>query len=266
MMKILKFIGILLSAAILFTACEKENNDLSKKALLEFKCYNPLVSDLKSTQGKKLTQDNPDLLGDTTEVDMISIKWTIGDVWVSQGEVQEGDEDKLEWIRLTDETNTTMKLFEEYSFPAKEIPAGEYKSVKITFRNVFYRQVKAVSDPFPVYYLLETMGSREDACDPDDTSWARTNYFSTGGNFYLDENDKFKSANPNEKVGGFTLEEGKKANLYWRLGAGATEKCRFFLIDKNGNRQWDCGIDKLDVEVPENFVEAMWDFVVEYVE
>lgn len=263
-MKILKLTGILMSAAILFTACEKENNDLSKKGLIEFKCINPLVTDLKSTLGKKLIQDNPPLPGDTTEVDMISLKLTIGDVWVSKDEIKAGNTDNLDWIRLTDKTNTTMKLFEEYSFPAKEIPAGDYISIKVTFRNVFYRQVKAVSNPALVYYLLETMGSSEDSCDPEDTSWAKTNYFSSGGNFSLDENEKtFKLENPNEKVGGFTIEEGKKANLFWRFGAGATEKCEMFLIDKNKNGKWDCGEDKLKIECPPSVV-AMWDFVVEY--
>jgi hypothetical protein len=34
-------------------------------------------------------------------------------------------------------------------------------------------------------------------------------------------------------------------------------------MDENGNLEWDCGVDYIDIECPPE-VEYMWDFVVEY--
>lgn len=206
---------------------------------------------------------NPALIGDTTETYMTSIKFYIGDVWISQDEVKAGDPDELEWIRLTSYTNTENKLFEDYSFSAVEIPAGTYQSIKITFRNVFYRYTQLISDPTITYELLETMGSWTDPCNENDTTWARTNYFGSDGNHIMNDGDVFELVSEGEKLGGFSIEPSKTAVVSWRLGAGATEPCVNYLIDENGNRQWDCGIDYIEDECPPE-MEYMWDFVVEY--
>jgi len=265
-MKIMRILIIIILSTVLFVSCTKETvtDPVSDtKGVLEFKCINPMVSLLKNLNSNAKISANPPLVGDTTVTINTSLILTIGDVWVSQGEVRDGGTDNLEWIRLTDVTNTTLKLFEDYSFPAKELPAGDYKSIKVTFKNIWYRQVKLVSDPTVVYELLETMGSSSDPCDPNDTTWIKPNYFAPGGNFSLGEDGKFHLASAGEKVDGFTIKEGKKANVFWRLGAGATEPCINYLIDKNSNRQWDCGIDEVKIECPPSVI-YMWDFVVEY--
>jgi len=209
----------------------------------------------------KANDGNPKLVDEITETIMTSMKLGIGDVWVSQGVVREGEPDNLEWIKLTKDTNYELKLFEDYTFPAVELPAGEYKSIKIKFRNIFYRHCKLISDPNVVYELLETMGSSTDPCDPADTSWAPDDYFSTGGNFSLVDG-KFKLGSAKEKVGGFTIKSGKTAKILWRLGGGVVATCVNKLIDINGNLEWDCDIDDIDIEcTPE--VEYMWDFVVQ---
>jgi len=235
----------------------------SETGFLEIRCFNPLVSTPKSDI-KMLKSDflNPQLVGDTTETIMISMKFGIGDVWVSQDEVKAGEPDNLKWVKLTTTTNTELKLFEDYSFPAVEIPAGTYKSIKITFRNILYRIVELSSDSSVKYELLETMGSTFDPCDSNDESWTQANYFSTDGNHRL-ENEVFVLAASGEKVGGFTVQSGKKAMITWRLGAGVTETCTNYLIDKNGNREWDCGVDDIKIECPPS-VQYMWDFLVDY--
>jgi hypothetical protein len=157
-----------------------------------------------------------------------------------------------------------MKLFEEYSFPAKEIPTGEYKSIKISFRNIFYRQLKLASDTKVIYELLETMGSSTDPCNPNDTTWARTNYFLQGGNHYLNSSGVFQLASDGEKIAGFKIGAGKITSITWRLGAGSTDICTISLIDKNGNRVWDCGVDDVEIECPPT-VKYMWDFQIAYI-
>ncbi len=263
-MKTKTIIIALFSALLLFTGCEKDSSE-TQQGSLEIRCINPITSNIKDNSQilkVKSRLSNSQLVGDTTETIMISMKIGIGDVWVSQDEVKVGEPDNLTWVKLTKKTNTELKLFEDYTFPATEIPVGTYKSIKITLKNNYYRVLQLSSDPTVIYEILETMGSSSDPCDPNDESWARVNYFSTDGNHYLIDGE-FKMAAPGEKVGGFTIQSDKKAILTWRLGAGATETCTNYIIDTNGNREWDCGIDDIDIECPPS-VQQMWDFVVEY--
>ncbi|MDD2635261.1 MAG: hypothetical protein PHW82_07150 [Bacteroidales bacterium] len=265
-MKTIKFIGTILCAAVLLSGCNKDddtNNDLPTNGLIEFKCINPLANNLKNALSIKALLSNPPLVGDTTATYLTSWNWTVGDVWVSQGEVKAGETDNLEWIRLTNVTNQESKLFEDYTFPAKEIPVGNYKSIKITFKNIFYRHVQLISDPSVKYELLETMGSWTAPCDPNDDSWAATNYFSSDGNHALNTNGVFELVSQGEKIGGFNIIGDKKATISWRFYAGVTTPSINYLIDQNNNLEWDCGVDLLIDESPPE-LKYMWDFVVEY--
>ncbi len=251
---------------ILSMGCNKEdgsNDNVKTTGTIEFKTFNPLATVNKSISALELFSPNPPLTGPTTTTETTSFLFCVGDVWVSQGEVKDGEPNNMDWVRLTSFTNTEDKLFEDYTFEVQEIPIGSYKSVKITFRNVFYRYAKLVSDPSIAYELLETMGSYSSPCDVNDTSWAKTNYFGPDGNHILGDNNLFVLDRPGEKLGGFNIDSDKKAIITWRLGAGATTPCTTLLIDKNNNLEWDCGIDDMDfICPPENIL--MWDFLVEY--
>lgn len=261
-MKKTVFFTVSIIFALFIMACGGEESSENDKntGTLKFKTINP-VNSKEAVVLKAVT--NPKLTGATTEVYTTSLKLAIGDVWVSQGEVKEGASDDLEWIRLTDSTNTEIKLFEDYSFSAKEIPAGTYKSIKITFRNVFYRYAELISDTSVKYELLETMGSWKDACDENDESWAKTNYFGPDGNHAVNKDEFFELVSEGEKVGGFTIEAGKTAVVSWRLGAGVTTPCTTYLIDENDNLEWDCGVDRMEFDCPPE-AKYMWDFVVQY--
>lgn len=251
---------VLLCSLILIVGCDKE-----KTGLLQFKTLISMPSGKKSAVLLKSTTSNPQLTGDSTATISTSLKLTIGDVWISQEEVKAGDSDNLDWIRLTSVTNTEQKLFEDYSFSIVEIPEGTYKSIKITFRNVFYRYVQLVSDPSVKYELLETMGSWTTPCDEADTTWATTNFFGPDGNHKLNDKGLFELVSSGEKIGGFNIEANKTAIVSWRLGAGYTGTCYTYLIDVNSNLVWDCGVDRMEFEcLPESEYIYMWDFLVEY--
>jgi hypothetical protein len=252
-------------AMIVIGGCADEGGSGAGDAtgIIEFRTLNPLRSGLSKAALSKSTQTNPSLVGDTTAAYTTSFMLCVGDVWVSQQEVQAGQPDDLEWIRLTTATNTEHKLFEDYSFPPVEIPAGTYTSIKITFRNLFYRYAQLVSDTAVAFELLETMGSWTDTCDLNDTSWARTNYFGPDGNHALGADSLFEVVAEGERLGGFSIEAGRTAVVSWRLGAGVTQPCTTYLIDENGNREWDCGVDRMDFVCPPEAI-YMWDFVVQY--
>ena len=258
----------ILCFGLLFSSCKKSSDSggtVTTKGLIKFKTSNPMASSSKSALLLKSSLANPSLTGDTTLTQSTSFKLCIGDVWVSQSEVKAGGTDNLVWTRLTSITNKEAKLFEDYSFTATEIPVGTYKSIKITFRNIFYRYLQLVSDPSVKYELLETMGSWTSPCDANDTTWARTNYFGPDGNHTLNSNNIFELVSAGEKLGGFSIEANKTAIVSWRLGAGYTGISYTYLIDENNNREWDCGVDRMEFKfVPEEENMYMWDFVVAY--
>ena len=271
-MRTLKFCSVLLVTLLFFSACFR-SSDTEEKGWLEFATSNPVTMGKTAAFSKAAAIANPPLTGDSTAIYTTSLLLCVGDVWVSKGKVQHGSPDTLEWIRLTDTTNKETKLFEDYSFSRIEVPAGDYRSIKLTFRNVFYRYGHLVADTTVTFRLLETMGSYFDACDSTDTSWAQTNYFGPDGNHTLTLHNEdmsgtgnsllFELNQPGEKIDGFSIEAGRTAVVTWRLGAGATTPCTTYLIDNNGNRRWDCGVDNMEfVCPPENIY--MWDFVVTY--
>ncbi len=257
-------LSVLLCALIPMTGCTEDSvtDGEDGTGILTFRTLNPLSSG-STGAGLAKTAVNPPLTGDTTATHMTSLKLAIGDVWVSTGEVTAGQPDDLEWIRLTSVTNTELRLFEDYSFSEVAIPAGTYRSIKLTFRNVFYRYAQLISDPSVAYELLETMGSWTSPCDENDASWATTNYFGVDGNHKINDSGVFELVSAGERLGGFTIEAGRTASVSWRLGAGSTQPCINYLIDENGNLAWDCGIDRIEFECPPDF-EYMWDFVVDY--
>jgi hypothetical protein len=260
-MKKLIIIALLTVLSVFICSCGEgeDNGEENNTGVLQFKMTNSVKSS-ETIALKAVT--NPKLTGESTAVYTTSMKLVIGDVWVSQDEVKAGGTDDLEWVRLTTVTNTEPKLFEDYSFSDIEIPAGTYKSIKISLGNVFYRYAELISDPSVKYELLETMGSWEDACDENDKSWADTNYFGPDGNHVL-KGDVFEMVTEGEKIGGFTIEPDKTAVVSWRLGAGVTTPCTTYLIDENANLEWDCGVDSMEFDCPPE-VKYMWDFVVEY--
>lgn len=263
-MRSISIVPIMLCSLMILTSCDIGNNDNDiKNGVIQFQTLNSISSVNKSTGLVTVLGANPALTGSTTETLTTSFILTIGDVWVSQQEVKAGNSDHLDWVRLTAVTNKEPKLFEDYTFSAMEIPEGTYKSIKITFRNVFYRYAQLVSDPMVKYELLETMGSWTDACDVNDTTWAKTNYFGTDGNHLVNDLGVFELVAPGEKIDGFSIEAGKTALVGWRLGAGVTTPCTTYLIDENENLTWDCGIDRMDFVCPPDAI-YMWDFVIEY--
>lgn len=262
-MKTYSILCAFLIIAFILLQCSVNNDDKKDddNGILIFQTVNSFTNN-PDQQAGLLKVSNPALTGDTTETINTSLIIGIGDIWVSQDVVKSGESDNLDWVKLTNTTNTELILFEDYTFDPIEIPSGEYKSIKLTLRNIAYRLTELISDPAIKYELLETMGSSTDPCDENDESWAKTNYFSEDGNHQLIDGE-FELVAEGEKVGGFDIEPERTTNLTMRLGAGVTTPCINYLIDKNGNREWDCGTDDIIIECPPE-VQYMWDFLVDY--
>lgn len=263
-MRIIKLFCVAICVCLFFfLSCKNDDNNSGDKGILRFKTSNPLFPDGSNGFARLMSVvNNPALTGDTTATLSTEFMICFVDIWVSTGVVKAGVKDTLEWIKLTSVSNYDHKFFHAYTFPDVELPAGEYKSIKVQLKNIFWRYCQLVDDPTVAYELLETMGSWTDTCDVTDTT-TRYNFFGPAGNYFRDINDEYVLASDGEKVAGFVIEPNKTAIITWRLGAGATEPCTTYLIDENGNREWDCGIDRMHFVCPPG-VEYMWDFVVDY--
>lgn len=266
LMKTFLHFFLAITISVICCTCSKDRGGVGT---IQFRMVNPVVPKSQSNLQKALSNPqinslqapyvNPDLTGDVTQTTMVTLKFCVGDVWVSTGEVKAGGTDDLTWVRLTTTTNQELKNFEDYTFPPVEIPAGTYKSIKITLKNRLYRVVRLNSNPTVKYELLETMGSSQAPCNDNDESWVAPNYFTEAGNHKL-SGGVFVVDNSGEKLRGFKMESGKTVTLSWRLGAGSTESCTNSLLDLNKNRRWDCGTDDIQISCPPS-VQFMWDFV-----
>lgn len=249
-MKAARVFFIIIPLAFILLNCDKDE----KTSTLVVECVNYLDASKSASLGcNGLEVENPWVTD--------NMKFTIYDIYVSQEVVKEGKSDNLTWYKIGE--NTELKYWNEYSFTANNLPVGEYKSLKVNFRNILYRYAYLLSDPSIRFEGTETMDSWTLPCDEERE--IPTNYFSEGGNHVLD-NGSFVVANSNEKISLFTLEEGSVTKLYWILGqedADMLEPCTFTWFDENGNGIWDCGIDWLDTKCPEGW-HSMFDFIVEY--
>ncbi len=190
---------------------------------------------------------------------------TVREIWVSKGTITPGGADNLTWIKIGE--NTQQKLFSDYTFTAENLSAGVYNSVKIIFKNVFYRTAVYQSDHNSSVTMKETMSSYLGSCT-DDNALANVNYFCSSGCYYL-INNKFTLQNPNENIPGFEIRAGKTTRLYWKMGDERSFDPYSFVfdwIDENNNGVWDCGVDRMD-----NFtclitppIESMWKIIPVY--
>ncbi|MBN1926934.1 MAG: hypothetical protein JW798_13970 [Prolixibacteraceae bacterium] len=250
-MKTAKFFFFILCLSSLLLNCDKDE----KTGTLEVQCIN-LLDAPKST--------SMECIGSEVENPWVTdnLKFTILDIYVSQGVVEEGNPDNLTWYKIGE--NTELKFWNEYSFTADNLPVGEYKSMKANFRNIMYRYAYLQSDPSVRFEGMENMLGWGQSCSED--AYVPTNYFSEGGNHILGPDENFMVINKNEKFDLFTIEEGQIANVYWILGqegADTLDPCTFTWIDANLNGIWDCELDTLDFQCPEGW-HSMFDFIVEY--
>lgn len=224
---------------------------------------NTLASqDLLISEGGFKEQTNRSV--NTYTMHTLTFKLTVTEVYVSQGTVTNHGTDDLVWHKIGE--NSQSKFFEDYTFTANDLPVGYYNSIKITFKNVFYRYAAYQSDPSQTLEMRETMQPYKAPCDDEDA--LVTNYFTETGNYELDGNT-FSTLNEGETLTGFEILPGEVTHIYWKFGDERPWDplmCTFEWVDENSNGVWDCGID-----VMANFqcnydppLETMWIFVPVY--
>jgi hypothetical protein len=177
-------------------------------------------------------------------------------MWVSQGLVADGVTDDFEWHKIGE--GDALKTIEEYSFTADGLPVGEYKSIKMIFKNTMARVAVYANDLDTEVEMQSSLSEEE--CG-DETTIAE--FFSDNGSF-LSEGGVFALMSAGEKVGVFTIREGKTTSIFWKLGGPDSKMtdCTFDWVDSATPGVWDCGVDKtrnFNCSVP----SVMFSFIIE---
>ncbi len=198
---------------------------------------------------KDIEDDGP---GSTME--MTGMAFNIYEMWISQSLVQDGISDIFEWHLLGEDQG--LILMRDVEMMADSLPSGEYKSLKIVFRNQAVRHGRSISD------TSLTMGFETGiSTDMVDSSFF-IDYFSSGGSFYYDDG-AFVLMAAGENMPSFNINAGRTTYIYWKGGGPETKwsDITFDWHDYDGNGLWTPGIDILNnFEEPNNI--PMWTFMV----
>jgi len=130
-----------------------------------------------------------------------SIKFDVAEVWASQELVSDGLKDDFKWYKIGESSG--LKTIDQFEFKADNIPVGEYKSIKIVFRNNIVR-IAAYTDN--VNNKVEMASSLSEGAYGDES--LVTNYFSKRGNHSKKEDETFTCNSQGESIRAFTIVEG----------------------------------------------------------
>jgi uncharacterized protein (TIGR02145 family) len=164
----------------------------------------------------------------------------IAEIWASQELVAEGLEDNFTWYLIG--ASDQLQSVSNYLFTTDHLPVGDYKSLKMVFRNEVIRKTVYQSDHNK---SVDMQGSlNEAACGTNDFI---VQYFSKKGNHSL-KGSKFHCDSGGENIRGFTIKPNETTTVYWQLGSPGFQftDCWFTWFDNNNNQVYDCGTDQLD--------------------
>ena len=183
------------------------------------------------------------------------IEFDIHEMWISTGLVTDGGNDNFEWHLIGG--GQGLIPMEDHEFIANDLPEGDYKSIKIVFRNRIIRHAVFVSD---TTQKIEMASSLTEG-DFGDTSLV-INYFSSNGSF-MSSDGTFELMSTGENMPSFTIHADKTTWIYWKGGGYESEWTDFTFQwhDYDGNGLWTPGIDLVNnFEGPEDI--PMWTFMV----
>lgn len=230
-----RFILVGLFILAFFNGCNK--SDSNESGTLVFKGVKslPLIKSSSSWSKNLKAGSNTHLMH------TVNLKLFVAELWVSQELVASGIPDDFKWYKIGG--NNELKLVEEFLFTSNDLPVGEYKSIKIVFKNTIKRIAVYQSD---INKTVEMQGSLNEANCGDETNIIQ--YFSKKGNHSLGSDGKFHLDSGGESVRGFKVKQNEITTVYWKLGGPNSQltDCTFEWVDVNSNNAWDCGVDNLD--------------------
>ncbi|HOF21810.1 MAG TPA: hypothetical protein PLO24_11180 [Bacteroidales bacterium] len=250
----MKKIGLLFLTAILIitVSCSKSDGDTGILEFKGLKAFQETSHKSSEKSARAAFADGPQ----THKMHTADMKFDIAEIWVSQDMVEDNIKDNLTWHLIG--RNKGIKSCEDYSFSASKLPVGEYKSIKMVFRNRIIR-IAVYADNFSK--SVEMNSSLDEESEGDDSFI--TEYFCPNGSFIL-SGGMIKLMSTGEKISGFTIRSGEKTILSWKLGGPDSKitDCSFDWVDTNGNGQWEWDSDEItndhcSVEMP------MFSFIVE---
>ena len=239
-MKIKQFFLGLLTTALLFAGCEKDDS-VTGEGTLNFRTtvWNAEVSDGSK---KSLTKST----GETYTLDLINTRQLLYKLEITTDEITEGvSPDKINWVVMYESSEEMLATDREISLI---VPAGKYIGFRITQRNLMYWVCKLGNDVME----LPSLGNSE---LPNDAQLI--NYFGEEGLHEI-EDGLFVLRYPKERLGSFEIRPGRTTNVAMRMNLKTLD-----WIDNDGSGSWSEGDELANWTVPEG-ITTMTDFIVEY--
>ncbi len=180
-------------------------------------------------------------------VDLIDIRHLIPEIQVTTDVVAVGvPANSIEWITIYESEVEMLHTEREISL---EIPAGDYKCLRITQRNLLYWvcEYQSVVHEFPSY--------NDGDLQPDDLL---VEYLNEDGLYLVDDQGYFQLNHPGEKLGTFEVLPDMHTRVTMRLNIQTID-----WHDNDNNGLWS-GDDELDNWATPEGIDTMTDFLVEY--
>lgn len=238
-MKLLKFIAAILVFAFLAWGCEEDdpvNNETEGTLKFSMTTWNASNAKSPGTQGKTVHT-----------VDIVDIQHLIPLIEVTTDSIYAGGSlADVTWVTMYESSVEMLHTEREVTL---KMPVGKYTGIKLVQRNL-------------MGWVLDFQGNNIVAWVPNNSTLGDNdtlvNFFGADGLFGVDQDGKFVSAVPTEKLGSFEIKPGQVTNLLMRLNFTTVD-----WDDKDDSGDWS-PLDELNNHQLPTGVTTMTDFIVTY--
>lgn len=239
-MKKLIYVCTIFCAFSLFTACEKDVDEVGDGTLsMKMRTWNNYeVPSKKSLQLKSSS--------DTILISFIEALNYTYEIKVTTDNIQEGMKDSdINWITIYESDEEKRTSERDFQF---QLPPGDYKGFAVWQSNEFVW----ICDNNGTEILIPGSNSNEEV----DRVY---NVFGSEGMYSINEIGTYESVVNDERIGvSFTIEEGKNTTVTMR-----TNLDKIVWYDNDGSGNWTDGDVNGDFMLPDG-IDTMMDFIVEY--
>lgn len=239
-MKNLIYVCTLICAFSLFSACEKDGDEVGEGTLsMRIRTWNNYEA--LSTKSVQIKSSSDAILLSFIE----ALNYTY-EIKVTTDSIQEGMQDSdINWITIYESDEEKRTSERDFQF---QLPSGDYKGFAVWQSNEFVW----ICDNSGTEILIPGSNSNEEV----DSVY---NVFGSDGMYFINEIGKYEFVSNDERIGvSFIIEEGKNTTVTMR-----TNLDKIVWYDNDDSGTWTDGDVNGDFTLPDG-IDTMMDFIVDY--
>jgi len=239
-MKLFKMMFIIVLFTMMLSGCSEDNTtEPETDGTLHFR-----MTTWNAEQSDRIIENNNHRSMHT--VDLIDIRHYIPKIEVTTDEVSEGlSAADITWTTMYESSVEMLHTEREVTI---QLPAGNYRGVKLTQRNRMAWVVEYQGNPIDCWTIqINNLGQDE----------LFVNYFGENG-LYAVEGGVFVPDVPGEQLGSFEIRAGETTDLVMRLNFTTVD-----WYDNDNSEDWSEGDDIDNWQLPDG-ITTMTDFIVTY--